>query len=81
MIILTRKGIIFIVIGIELILQAAISNCIVFNNQYLNALEGQVLAIFCVVISVCEIVLFLALSLRIHQEYRTTDLAKLNADK
>jgi len=73
-IVLTKRSMIFIIIGIELIIQAAISNYIVFNSQYPNQLDGQVFAIFTTAISTCEIVMILAISLRLYQQYKLTNL-------
>jgi NADH-quinone oxidoreductase subunit K len=65
------------IIGIELILQAAISNFILFNSQYSTQVQGQVLVVFCTAISICEIVLMIAVSLRLYQHYKTTDLTRV----
>ena len=77
-IVLTKRNIVFVIIGVELILQAAISNCIVFDSQYPNQLQGQILIIFSMAISICEIVLLITLALRLYQQYKTTDLDALN---
>ncbi|OJW71558.1 MAG: hypothetical protein BGO68_05310 [Candidatus Amoebophilus sp. 36-38] len=77
-IVLTKRNIVFVVIGVELILQAAISNCIVFDSQYSNQLQGQILIIFSMAISICEIVLLITLALRLYQQYKTTDLDVLS---
>jgi NADH-quinone oxidoreductase subunit K len=68
---------IFIVIGIELIIQAAISNYILFNSQHPNHLEGQVLAIFTTAISICEIVMVLAIALLLYLQYKMTHVDEL----
>ncbi len=73
-IVLTKRSMIFIMIGIESIIQAAISNYIVFNSQYPNQLDGQVFAIFTTAISICEIVMILAISLRLYQQYKMASL-------
>lgn len=67
-ILLIKRNILFIIIGIELILQAAISNFVAFNTHYPNfILEGQVIAIFATAIVGCEIVVFIALTLSIYK--------------
>ena len=76
-IILVKKSIIFMIIGIELILQAAISNFILFSSQHSTQVQGQALVVFCTAISICEIVLMIAVSLRLYQLYKTTDLTKV----
>ena len=78
-ILLTQRSIIYMIIGLEIILQAAISNCITFNSYHQDiALEGQVLAIFATVIASCEIVILIALCLCIHQQYKIIDINKLD---
>lgn len=74
MIVLSKRSMIYIIIGIELIIQAAISNYILFNSQYPTQMNGQVLAIFTTAISVCEIVMMLSISLRLYQQYKITNL-------
>ncbi|ACP20985.1 hypothetical protein Aasi_1691 [Candidatus Amoebophilus asiaticus 5a2] len=76
-IVLTKKSMIFVIIGIELIVQAAISNFILFNSQYPTHVQGQVLVVFCTAISICEIILMIAISLRLYQNYKTIDLTKI----
>lgn len=76
-IIVSKQNMIFIIIGIELILQAATSNCIIFNSIYSAQLEGHILIILSIAISICEIALVIALFLRIYQAYKTTSLAPL----
>jgi NADH:ubiquinone oxidoreductase subunit K len=73
-VILTKRSTIFIIIGIELIVQASISNYIVFNSLYSNQLDGQMFAIFTTAISICEIVMVLAISLRLYQQYKINEL-------
>jgi len=76
-IVLTKKSLIFIIIGIELIVQAAISNFILFNSQYPSQVQGQVLVVFCTATSICEIILLIAVSLSLYQHYKTIDLTKI----
>lgn len=76
-IVVSKQNMIFIIIGIELILQAATSNCILFNNLYTTQLEGHILIIFSLTISICEIGLVIALFLRMYQAYKSTSLAHL----
>lgn len=73
-VVLTKRSIVFILIGIELIIQAAISNCIVFNNQHSTRLDGQVLVVFATAISICEIVMILAISLQLYHKYKKINL-------
>lgn len=76
-VVLTKQQVIFMLIGIELMLNAANLNLMVFNNYYPRQLEGQGLVLLSVVMVVCETVLALAIMLQVYQHYQTIDLDKL----
>ena len=76
-VVLTKQQVIFMLIGIELMLNAANLNLMVFNNSYPRQLEGQVLVLLSVVMVVCETVVALAIMLQVYQHYQTIALDKL----
>lgn len=76
-VVLTKQQVIFMLIGIELMLNAANLNLMVFNNSYPRQLEGQVLVLLSVVTVVCETVVALAIMLQVYQHYQTIALDKL----
>ena len=75
-IVLNRSSIIFIIIGMEMMIQATISNLIVFNRLHATQLEGHVLAVFITAISVCEMVLLLAIFLQLYRKYKVYDIKR-----
>lgn len=75
---LNKQSIIFIIIGIELLVQSAISNCIFFNRLHAQQPEGLVLATFITALSVCEMVLFIAISLNLCKQYKIYNLNSNN---
>lgn len=76
-IILTKKNLIFILIGTELLLNAANLNLVIFSRTD-PSLQGQMLAIFIIVIAVAEASIGLAILLNIYKLLRTSDLNELN---
>lgn len=76
-IILTKQHVIFMLIGIEIILNAANLNLIVFSNYYAAHLQGQVLLLMSMVVVVGEMALSLAIILQIYHHYQTISLDKL----
>lgn len=75
-IILTKKNLIFILIGTELLLNAVNLNLVIFSRAD-PGLQGQMLAIFIIVIAVAEASIGLAILLNIYKLLRTSDLNEL----
>lgn len=76
-IILTKKNIIFVLIGTELLLNATNLNLVIFSKQDPN-MQGQMLAIFIIVVAVAEVSIGLAILLNIYRKLKTSDLHELN---
>jgi NADH:ubiquinone oxidoreductase subunit K len=60
-------------LGIELIVQPAIANFILFGSQQ-GGPQGQVFSILVTVATTCEVVVLLALSLQLYQKTNSTDI-------
>jgi NADH:ubiquinone oxidoreductase subunit K len=75
-ILLTKRTILFSIVGIELMIQPAIANFIIFDSQQ-GTLQGQVFSILITVAATCEVVVLLALSLWIYQKTNSTDINNL----
>lgn len=75
-IILTKKNLIFILIGTELLLNAANLNLVIFSRTD-PSLQGQMLAIFIIVIAVAEASIGLAILLNIYKLLKTSDVNEL----
>ena len=77
LIIIVKRNAIFVLIGIELILNAANLNFVVFSvGDPTN--KGQLFGVFGVVLAAAEAAIALAVLLNIYKYYKTTDLHKLN---
>lgn len=72
MIIIIKRNAIMMLIGIELMLNAANLNLIAFNKNNLNILSGQFFSLFVVVVAVCEAAVGLAIVLRVYTYYKTS---------
>jgi NADH-quinone oxidoreductase subunit K len=75
--VLSRRNAIGILLGIELILNAANINYIAFSFYGGRAMkyDGQVFAIFVIMLAAAEAVIGLAIVLAIYQNLRTIDVA------
>jgi NADH-quinone oxidoreductase subunit K len=77
---LTRRNAIIVLIGIELMLNAANLNFIAFWRYGPNpeALEGVMFAVFSIGIAAAEAAVGLALIISIYRHYRTTDVERMD---
>jgi NADH-quinone oxidoreductase subunit K len=80
---LTRRSAIMVLIGIELMLNAANLNFIAFWRYGLHpeALTGIVFVIFSIAIAAAEAAVGLALILAVYRHSRTTDVNRLDSMK
>jgi len=80
---LTRRNAILVLIGIELMLNAANLNFIAFWRFSPNpeALTGMMFVIFSIAIAAAEAAGGLALIIAIYRHYRTVDLTKVDSLK
>ena len=78
---LTRRNAIIVLIGIELMLNAANLNFIAFWRYGPNpqALAGVIFVIFSIGVAAAEAAVGLALIISIYRHYRTTNLDQINA--
>ena len=78
---LTRRNAILVLIGIELMLNAANLNFIVFWRYGPNpqALTGIVFVIFSIGVAAAEAAVGLALIISIYRHYRTTNLDRIDS--
>jgi NADH-quinone oxidoreductase subunit K len=77
---LTRRSAIIVLIGIELMLNAANLNFIAFWRYGPNpeALSGMMVVIFSIAIAAAEAAVGLALIIAIYRHYRTVNLDEIN---
>jgi NADH-quinone oxidoreductase subunit K len=72
--VLTRKNAVAIMIGIELLLNAAGLNLIAFSRYGGHETQGHVFVLFLIVLAAAEAVVGLALVIAIHRQLRTIDV-------
>jgi NADH-quinone oxidoreductase subunit K len=72
--VLTRRNAIGILMGVELILNSANSNYLAFAYYGGARYEGQVFAIFVIMLAAAEAVIGLAIVLAIYQDFKTIDV-------
>jgi NADH:ubiquinone oxidoreductase subunit K len=80
---LTRRNAILVLIGIEIMLNAANLNFIAFWRYGPNpqALTGIVFVLFSIGVAAAEAAVGLALIIAIHRHYQTTNLDQINSMK
>ncbi|MEO9869262.1 NADH-quinone oxidoreductase subunit NuoK [Ekhidna sp.] len=73
---ITKRNAIFVLIGIELMLNGA--NIVLASfSQFDGSLRGQVFAIFAIVLTVCEVSIALAILLNIYRKSKVSNLDEL----
>jgi NADH-quinone oxidoreductase subunit K len=71
MVVIVKRNAIMVLIGIELMLNAANLNLITFNRNNPDMLSGQFFSLFVIVVAVCEAAVGLAIILRVYKYYQT----------
>lgn len=76
LIILIKRNVIFVLIGIELILNAANLNLAAFSRFDQN-MDGQILGVFSIVLAAAEAAIALAILLNIYKRFKTSNVDEL----
>jgi len=76
--VLTKRNAIVVLMGIELIFNAANINLVAFSQFDPQRLQGQVFTLFVVVIAAAEATIALAIVLKVYQHFKTIRLDDLN---
>ena len=74
---ITRKNAIFVLIGIELMLNAANLNLIAFSQFDGQQLQGQALSLFVIVVAAAEAAVALAIILQVYKHFKTSNLDQI----
>ena len=77
--VLTRKNAIGILLGVELILNSANINYIAFSHFSSGNYDGQVFAIFVIMLAAAEAVIGLAIVLGIYQNFSSIDIEAIDS--
>jgi len=72
--VLTRRNAVAILMGVELMLNAANVNLVAFNRYIVVGLAGQTFALFVVVLAAAEAAVGLAIVLSIFHTFKTIDV-------
>lgn len=70
----TKRNAVLVLMGIELMLNAVNLNLIAFSQYDPNRLQGQMFALFVMVIAAAEITVALAIILKIYDYFKNIDL-------
>ena len=75
----TKKGIISVLMCVELMLNAVNINLIAFNHYLpMSDLSGQLMAAFAIAVAAAEVAIGLALAFRIYHDRQTVNVDDLN---
>ena len=72
--VLTRKNAVNVLMGIELILNSANINLIAFSRYSSHGLDGQMFAVFVIVVAAAEVAVALAIVLTMYRLLKTVNL-------
>ncbi len=79
--VITRKNAIAVLMGIELMLNAANINLVVFSRFIDKGVNGQIFALFSIVVAAAEVAVALAIIITVYKTTKTIDLDKENTLK
>jgi NADH-quinone oxidoreductase subunit K len=72
--VLTRKNAVNVLMGLELILNSANINLIAFSRYSSHGLDGQMFAVFVIVVAAAEVAVALAIVLTMYRLLKTVSL-------
>jgi NADH-quinone oxidoreductase subunit K len=77
-VVVTKRNAILVLMGIELMLNAVNLNLLAFAQNDPNRLQGQIFALFVIVIAAAEVTIALAIILKVYNYYKTIDLTQVD---
>jgi NADH-quinone oxidoreductase subunit K len=78
MIVIIKRNAIMVLMGIELILNAANINLVAFSRQDPELLAGNMFALFVIVVAAAEASVALAIILKVYQQFQTANIDEVN---
>ena len=72
-VIVVKRNTVMILFGIELMLNAANINLVVFNRIHAHNEDGQMFALFVIIVAVCEADVGLAIVLQIYRRFQSSN--------
>lgn len=77
-VVFSRKNAVLVLIGIEFMLNAAILNLVAFGRHDKIDNEGQMFAVFVIVLAAAVVAVALAIILNVYSQYKSIDPGKVN---
>ena len=77
-VVVTKRNAILVLMGIELMLNAVNLNLVAFSQNDPNRVQGQIFALFVIVIAAAEVTIALAIILKVYHYYQTIDLTNVD---
>jgi NADH-quinone oxidoreductase subunit K len=77
----TRRNAILVLMGVELILNAANVNLVAFSRYGGATLDGQVTAVFVIILAAAEAAIALAIVLNIYHRFQTVQVDEISTMK
>lgn len=77
----TRRNAILVLMGVELILNAANLNLIAFSRYGGTGLDGQVAAVFVIILAAAEVAIALAIVLNLYHRFQTVNVDDVSTMK
>jgi len=77
-IIIVKRNMIFVLLGIELLLNSSVLNLVAFNRLHNGSPEGQIFGLFVIVIAVCGAAVGLAIAIQVYRYFQTSIPDQIN---
>ncbi len=71
-VVVIKKNLIMVLLGIELMLNASNINLVAFNQLYASSPDGNMFALFVIIVAVCEAAVGLAIVIQVYRQYHTS---------
>jgi NADH:ubiquinone oxidoreductase subunit K len=75
--VITKRHAVIVLMGVELIFNAANLNLVAFSRYDPQLLQGQLFSLFVIVVAAAEAAVVLAIVLRVYQYFKTANLDKI----
>ena len=75
----TRRNAVGVLMGVELLLNAANVNFVAFNHYVVGAVTGQIFALFVIVLAAAEAALAVGICINLYKNVATVDVDRANA--
>jgi len=76
--VIIKKNAVFVLLGIEFMLNAANLNLVAFSRNDPTQLEGQLFVLFSMVLAAAQVAVALAILIMAYRYYQSSDLDKYN---